>query len=78
MPTQLSDQLHSLLSFLSITQEGNAGRFGVIAGRVVNRIANATFTLDGTRYQVRPGLRVLRDTRSTLTKGCVMKTAEAK
>ena len=59
MPAQLSVQLHPLLSYSSITQEGNAGRFGVIAGRVVNRIANATFTLDSTRYQVRPGLPVL-------------------
>ena len=33
-------------------QQNNTARFGAIAGRVVNRIANATFTLDGTRYQV--------------------------
>ena len=56
---QLSVQLHPLLTSSSVTQEGNAGRFGVIAGRVVNRIGNATFTLDGTRYQVRQGLPVM-------------------
>ena len=33
-------------------QQNNTARFGAIAGRVVNRIANATFTLSGTRYQV--------------------------
>lgn len=35
-------------------QDGTSPYMGAIVGRVANRIANATFELDGQRYQLAP------------------------
>ena len=46
----------------------NASYFGAIVGRVANRIGNAAFALDGTRYTLaandKPGCPVFRDSDS--------------